>query len=228
MKNIILLSFVSLILFSCAKKNPNDNSSSHELVGTWKTSCLITSDNQSRIFTLIFTNSERMRVRFDSSGLGSHEGNFGTWENTPKTLNLMTTSMIFKNNFGVGISTIDWHGNGYQNISPGITYNYSAWGVSGSFLNGYYVFEETNPNTYWIDDMPLSLTLGTSYPLSLEMKWGMGYKDDASLFSRLISIGVKVTDYFELILNGRYYGFTAQNGGRFNLTVNTLGIGYLF
>jgi len=59
MKNIILLSFVSLILFSCAKKNPNDNSSSHELVGTWKTSCLITSDNQSRIFTLIFTNSER-------------------------------------------------------------------------------------------------------------------------------------------------------------------------
>ena len=56
MKNIILLSFVSLILFSCAKK---DNSSSHELVGTWKTSCLITSDNQSRIFTLIFTNSER-------------------------------------------------------------------------------------------------------------------------------------------------------------------------
>jgi hypothetical protein len=42
-----------------------------------------------------------------------------------------------------------------------------------NFLSGYYVFEETNPNTYWIDDMPLSLTLGTSYPLSLEMKyWG--------------------------------------------------------
>ena len=64
MKNIILLSFVSLILFSCAnnKEGTNkttDNSSSHELVGTWKTSCLIQSDNQSRIYTLIFTNSER-------------------------------------------------------------------------------------------------------------------------------------------------------------------------
>ena len=77
--------------------------------------------------------------------------------------------------------------------------------------------------------MPLSLTLGTSYPLGLEMKWGMGYKDDEpSLFSQLIIIGVKVTDDFELILNGRFYGFTAQNGERFNLTVNTLGIGYLF
>ena len=57
----------------------------------------------------------------------------------------------------------------------------------------------------------------------------MGYKDDEpSLFSQLIIIGVKVTDDFELILNGRFYGFTAQNGERFNLTVNTLGIGYLF
>ena len=91
------------------------------------------------------------------------------------------------------------------------------------------MFEEKNPNTYWINQMPLSLTLGTSYPLSLEMKWGMGYKDDEpSLFSRLISIGVKVTDDFELMLNGRYYGFTSQNGVRLNLTVNTLGIGYLF
>ena len=41
------------------KKNPNDNSSSHELVGTWKTSCLTQSDNSSRIYTLVFTNSER-------------------------------------------------------------------------------------------------------------------------------------------------------------------------
>jgi hypothetical protein len=168
---------------------------------------------------------ERMRVRFDSSLVGSHEAEFSPWENTPKTLNLMTISMIFKNNFGVGISTIDWAGT----TSGGSSWqDYQNWGVSGNFLNGYYVFEETNPNTYWIDDMPLSLTLGTSYPLSLEMKWGMGYKDDASLFSQLISIGVKVTDDFELILNGRYYGFTEQNGERFNLTAYTLGIGYLF
>ena len=91
------------------------------------------------------------------------------------------------------------------------------------------MFEEKNPNTYWINQMPLSLTLGTSYPLSLEMKRGMGYKDDdPSLYNQLISIGAKVADDFELILNGRYYGFTAQNGERFNLTAYTLGIGYLF
>ena len=98
------------------------------------------------------------------------------------------------------------------------------------FLNAYYVFEETNPNTYWIDEMPLSLTLGTSYPLSLEMKWGMGYKDDEpSLFSRLISIGVKVTDDFELILNRSAYIFSGESGNVvFYLTTYTLGIGYLF
>ena len=43
-----------------------------------------------------FSNSERMRVRFDSSGVGSHEGEFGAWENIPKSLNLMTIRMIFK------------------------------------------------------------------------------------------------------------------------------------
>ena len=43
-----------------------------------------------------FSNSEMMRVRFDSSGIGSHEGEFGAWENIPKSLNLMTIRMIFK------------------------------------------------------------------------------------------------------------------------------------
>ena len=43
-----------------------------------------------------FSNSEMMRVRFDSSGIGSHEGEFGSWENIPKSLNLMTIRMIFK------------------------------------------------------------------------------------------------------------------------------------
>ena len=142
---------------------------------------------------------------------------------------MQTLSMIFKNNFGVGISTINWAGTTTQKIGQYVTYDYKNWGVSGSILDAYYVFEEKNPNTYWINQMPLSLTLGTSYPLSLGMKWGMGYKDDdPSLFNQLISIGVKVTDDFELILNGRFYGFTAQIGERFNLTVNTLGIGYLF
>ncbi|SVD03657.1 uncharacterized protein METZ01_LOCUS356511, partial [marine metagenome] len=117
-----------------------------------------------------FSSSERMRVRFDSSLVGSHEAEFGAWENTPKSLNLMTISMIFKNNFGVGISTINLAGTTTEKLSEYTTYDYKNWGVNGSFLNGYYVFEETNPNTYWIDDMPLSLTLGTSYPLSLEMK----------------------------------------------------------
>ena len=131
--------------------------------------------------------------------------------------------MIFKNNFGVGLSTINWAG-----TTTFGSYDLKNYGVNGNILDFYYMFEEKNPNTYWINQMPLSLTLGTSYPLSLEMKWGMGYKDDASLFSQLISIGVKVTDDFELILNGRYYGFTAKNVGRFNLTANTLGIGYLF
>ena len=171
----------------------------------------------------LFANSEKKRVRFDSSLVGNHEGNFIHGEETEKSLTLQTLSMIFKNNFGVGLSTINWAG-----TTTFLIYDLKNWGVNGNILDFYYMFEEKNPNTYWINQMPLSLTLGTSYPLGLEMKWGMGYKDDASLFSRLISIGVKVTDYFELILNGRYYGFTAQNGGRFNLTVNTLGIGYLF
>ena len=171
----------------------------------------------------LFANSEKKRVRFDSSLVGNHEGNFIHGEETEKSLTLQTLSMIFKNNFGVGLSTINWAG-----TTTFERYDLKNYGVNGNILDFYYMFEEKNPNTYWINQMPLSLTLGTSYPLSLEMKWGMGYKDDASLFSQLISIGVKVTDDFELILNGRYYGFTAQNGERFNLTVNTLGIGYLF
>ena len=170
-----------------------------------------------------YANSEKKRVRFDSSLVGNHEGNFIHGDETEKSLTLQTLSMIFKNNFGVGLSTINWAG-----TTTFLIYDLKNWGVNGNILDFYYMFEEKNPNTYWINQMPLSLTLGTSYPLSLEMKWGMGYKDDASLFSQLISIGVKVTDDFELILNGRYYGFTAKNVGRFNLTANTLGIGYLF
>ena len=138
--------------------------------------------------------------------------------------------MIYKNNFGAGISTIDWYGSGSQNIGIGRTYNYSAWGVSGSFLNGYYVFEETNPNIYWIDQMPLSLTLGTSYPLSLEVKYYAGNKDnEPSLGSQLISIGAKVADDIELILNRSFYRFTKSYGGSpYYLTTYTLGIGYFF
>ena len=172
-----------------------------------------------------FSNSERMRVRFDSSLVGSHEAEFGAWENTPKSLNLMTISMIFKNKFGVGISTINLAGT--TNVG---NYDYKNWGVSGNFLSGYYVFEETNPNTYWIDDMPLSLTLGTSYPLSLEMKYWGGYKDDEpSLGSQLISIGATVADDFEIILNRNAYNFSGASGNvLFYLTTYTLGIGYFF
>ena len=77
--------------------------------------------------------------------------------------------------------------------------------------------------------MPLSLTLGTSYPVNLEIK-NSWRKVEANIGSQLISIGAKVADDFELILNGRYYGFTAQTWQRerFNLTSYTLGIGYLF
>ena len=171
----------------------------------------------------LFANSERMRVRFDSSLVGSHEAEFSPWENTPKTLNLMTISMIFKNNFGVGISTIDLAGT----TSSG-NYDYQNWGVSGSFLNAFYVFEEKNPNTYWIDQMPLSLTLGTSYPINLEMKYWSGSKTEANLGSQLISIGAKVTDDFEIIFNRNYYRFNYQSSAIFHLTTQTLGIGYLF
>jgi hypothetical protein len=136
--------------------------------------------------------------------------------------------MIFKNNFGVGLSTINWAG-----TTTFGRYDLKNWGVNGNILDFYYMFEEKNPNTYWINQIPLSLTLGTSYPLSLEMKMGRSYDknykdDEPGLFNQLISIGAKVADDFELILNGRYYGFTEQNGERFNLTAYTLGIGYLF
>ena len=133
--------------------------------------------------------------------------------------------MIFKNNFGVGLSTINWAGT----TSGGVYFDYENWGVSGSFLNAYYVFEEKNPNTYWIDDMPLSLTLGTSYPINLDRREYSGTKDEANLGSQLINIGVKVTDDFELILNRSFYIFTRNKGGSpFYLTTNTLGIGYFF
>ena len=56
------------------------------------------------------SNSERMCVRFDSSFVGSHEGKFTAWDQTEKSLNVMTISMIFKNNFGVGFSSINWAG----------------------------------------------------------------------------------------------------------------------
>jgi len=173
----------------------------------------------------LFANSEKKRVRFDSSLVGNHEGNFIHGEETEKSLTLQTLSMIFKNNFGVGLSTINLAGTTSSGSS-----DYENWGVSGSFLNAYYVFEETNPNTYWIDQMPLSLTLGTSYPLSLEMKYYGGNKDDEpSLGSQLINIGVKLTDDFELILNRNFYIFTINKGGSpFYLTTYTLGIGYLF
>jgi len=172
----------------------------------------------------VSSNSERMRVRFDSSLVGSHEGKFNPWDETEKSLNLMTISMVFKNNFGVGISTINWAGT----TSGGTSWeDFQNWGVSGNFLNGYYVFEETNPNTYWIDDMPLSLTLGTSYPLSLEMKYWSGRKAEANLGSQLISIGATVADDFEIIFNRNYYHFNYESTA-YDLTTHTLGIGYFF
>ena len=148
-----------------------------------------------------FSSSEKKRVRFDSSLVGNHEGEFGAWINhLPLSLTMHTLSMIFKNNFGVGISTINWAGTTTQKIGQLVTYDYKNWGVSGSILDAYYVFEEKNPNTYWINQMPLSLTLGTSYPLSLEMKY-WSKDDEPSIGSQLISIGAKVTDDFELIIN---------------------------
>ena len=136
--------------------------------------------------------------------------------------------MIFKNNFGVGISIIDWYGTTTQKIGQYVTYDYKNWGVSGSILDAYYVFEEKNPNTYWINQMPLSLTLGTSYPMNLEIKYWSGRKTEANLGSQLISIGAKVTDDFEIIFNRNYYRFNYQSGTIFHLTTQTLGIGYLF
>ena len=175
--------------------------------------------------TDIFSNSERMRVRFDSGFVGNHEGKFTPWDETEKSLNLMTISMVFKNNFGVGISTINWAGT----TSGGSSWqDYQNWGVSGNFLNGYYVFEETNPNTYWIDDMPLSLTLGTSYPLSLEIKYWSGSKAEANLGSQLISIGATVADDFEIIFNRNFYHFNYESSAVYDLTTHTLGIGYFF
>ena len=110
-------------------------------------------------------------------------------------------------------------------------WDFKNWGVSGNFLNGYYVFEETNPNTYWIDEMPLSLTLGTSYPLSLKMNyWGNSHPEDqVNLDSQLISIGATVADDFELILNRNAYNFSGNSGNVvFYLTTYSLGIGYFF
>ena len=135
--------------------------------------------------------------------------------------------MIFKNNFGVGISIIDWYGTTTQKIGQYVTYDYKNWGVSGSILDAYYVFEEKNPNTYWINQMPLSLTLGTSYPLSLEMKY-WSKDDEPSIGSQLISIGAKVTDDFELIINRSSYRLNGKGNAVFYLTTYTLGIGYFF
>ena len=58
----------------------------------------------------LFANSEKKRVRFDSSLVGNHEGKFMAVDETEKSLTLQTLSMIFKNNFGVGLSTINWAG----------------------------------------------------------------------------------------------------------------------
>ena len=182
-------------------------------------------ENVPKTQTDIFSNSERKRVRFDSSLVGSHEGKFTPWDETEKSLNLMTISMIFKNNFGVGLSTINWAG---TTSGDSVWEDYQNRGVSGSFLNAYYVFEEKNPNTFWIDNMPLSLTLGTSYPLSLEIKYWSGRKAEANIGSQLISIGATVADDFEIIFNRNYYHFNYESSAIYDLTTYTLGIGYFF
>jgi len=142
----------------------------------------------------------------------------------------MAISMIFKSNFGVGLSTINWAGTVPRTyyLNPGWSYVNEEWGVSGSFLNAYYVFEEKNPNTYWINDMPLSLTLGTSYPVNLEIKYWSGRKAEANIGSQLISIGATVSDDFEIIFNRNYYHFNYESSAVYDLTTQTLGIGYFF
>jgi hypothetical protein len=70
------------------------------------------------------------------------------------------------------------------------------------------------------------MTLGTSFPVSLEMTTDYEKDSDPTMSSKLISIGAKVSDNFELILNRSSYNF----GGilAFKITVYTMGIGYLF
>ena len=87
----------------------------------------------------LFANSEKKRVRFDSSLVGNHEGKFIAVDETEKLLDLMTLSMIFKNNFGVGLSTINWAGTTTSTVG---NWDFKNWGVSGSILDAYYVFEE--------------------------------------------------------------------------------------
>ena len=76
--------------------------------------------------------------------------------------------------------------------------------------------------------MPLSLTLGTSYPLSLEIKYWSGSKAEANLGSQLISIGATVADDFEIIFNRNFYHFNYEDSAVYDLTTHTLGIGYFF
>ena len=73
MRHLLIILFIFLFSFtyiSCSSDSSSstttDNSSSNEfLVGTWKTSCLTQSDNTSRVYTLVFTNSERNWQRQD-------------------------------------------------------------------------------------------------------------------------------------------------------------------
>ena len=73
MRHFLIILFIFLFSFtyiSCSSDSSSstttDNSSSNEfLVGTWKTSCLTQSDNTSRVYTLVFTNSERNWQRQD-------------------------------------------------------------------------------------------------------------------------------------------------------------------
>ncbi len=170
---------------------------------------------------------KKMSVRFDSSLIGVYNEelrDFNNYnlklDNAEKSLDLSKIGVFFKNKFGAGLSIINW-----VNTTK---YN-NNWGVSGTFLDVFYVLLDDNRYNYLRGSTPLSWTIGTSYPLSLEMNYGTSNKDNEPGFISLLnSVGYIISDDFELLLNGAYYNFDSEGYINFSLFTYTLGIGYFF
>ena len=54
MKNFLMILILSLILFSCGEEETEEETTTTELEGTWKTACYTNSDNSTNIDTFIF------------------------------------------------------------------------------------------------------------------------------------------------------------------------------
>ncbi len=90
MKNIlqiILITFFTFAIISCAKKDATSSDTTTELEGTWITSCTLDSDNYSHLYKVVVTGTdivETDEIHSDTSCATDS----GKWEYTYSSLTI--------------------------------------------------------------------------------------------------------------------------------------------